>query len=585
MQKSGCLGSAIAFIICAALILSCVACGGGKVTYKTYENFPSVPDFGDVTGLELLSQQNGKYVYELPAAKKQHLYIQDYEDALILANFEDIDSTFADADDIEGVSLYDNDYIIYARKSVYVFVYAPSDEHAEEIEYPQIFILISTSKFSANTVTPTPEPTPTSVPALTTEQLAEKCSPAVFKIETFDRNGYAIGTGSGSFISPDGVAVTNVHVMDGAFSAVAVLTSGERVDIEGWYDYDDVNDIVLIKVEGRGYQYPYLQIGDDSLLKQGERVYAIGSPLGLDNTFTEGLISNISRTEERDYDIQFTAPISNGNSGGALINASGELIGVPTWGVTTSAAAVVQNLNFATPISYINGLELIDVHALPLGSTGTFTQAAMYSDFPTVPDFGSVSGLFGYGFYEDVIDGYTYYYIYYETTSDAVAQNYIDVLTVYYGFSEIVLAPIFSAYDGDIGYTDYTTLVDIEITDDGYTVIFIFPDYFEAAYNPGTTPNPTEISHYSVFPGVPDFGAYFGVASDFTYEDEDGLYGYYWYNIYGPEYVTTYENLLLSLGFTKHIDFEGDTYYESASGYWVYIEGDPDLRCITVFII
>lgn len=178
---------------------------------------------------------------------------------------------------------------------------------------------------------------------LTAKQIYALCSPAVFCIRTYDANGNSYAQGSGFFIDGSGVAVTNHHVLENALSARALLTDGRTLDIAGVLFYDAGLDYVVLQVEGSGFST--LTVGNSSQVMGGETIYTLGNPMGLTNTITSGIVSN-PRRDDYNGMIQFDAPISNGSSGGALINAYGEVIGITTGTITSG-----QNLNFAVPIN------------------------------------------------------------------------------------------------------------------------------------------------------------------------------------------------------------------------------------------
>ncbi len=181
---------------------------------------------------------------------------------------------------------------------------------------------------------------------LSAEEIYAACSPAVFYIELYDNAGNSTGSGSGFFIDDNGTALTNHHVIEGASSAkIQMSDSGKFYDITGIYDYSEENDWALIQVDCTGNKY--LTVGDDSTIVGGATVYAIGSPLGLQNTISQGLISNPKRKIGKTTYIQISAAISHGSSGGALINKYGEVIGITSAGVDEG-----QNLNLALPMSY-----------------------------------------------------------------------------------------------------------------------------------------------------------------------------------------------------------------------------------------
>ncbi len=181
---------------------------------------------------------------------------------------------------------------------------------------------------------------------LTAERIYANCSTAVFYIEVQNEQGTALSSGSGFFIDESGIAVTNWHVIDGAAKAVITLAGGgAQYNVTGVYAYDPLSDYAIIQVDGSGFRT--LEI--NPMLPRGAAdVYAIGSPKGLQNTISAGIISNPRRVISKKSFIQTTAAISNGSSGGVLLNAYGEVIGI-----TSNSYTDGQNLNFARPISCI----------------------------------------------------------------------------------------------------------------------------------------------------------------------------------------------------------------------------------------
>ena len=146
----------------------------------------------------------------------------------------------------------------------------------------------------------------------------------------------------------DAYIVTNYHVIEGASSALIQLADEKSVyEVEGIYHYSEENDWAVIKVKGSGFNY--IPINTEEALTTGSVVYALGSPLGLQNTFSEGIISNPKRVIEGTPYIQITAPISHGSSGGALLNKYGEVIGI-----TSAGFADAQNLNLAVPLTIVD---------------------------------------------------------------------------------------------------------------------------------------------------------------------------------------------------------------------------------------
>lgn len=186
---------------------------------------------------------------------------------------------------------------------------------------------------------------------LTAQEVYNKYSSAIFYIETYDMNKNSLYSGSGFFIDGQGKAVTNYHVLEDAFYATITLTNNTTFPVKGVLGYDIDKDVAVIEIDGKGFSY--LSMGNSNKMTGGEQIYTIGSPYGLSNTITEGIISNPDRKANGVKLIQISAPISSGSSGGALLNTKGEVIGV-----TSSAIAQAQNLNFAVAIEEVKGLTL-----------------------------------------------------------------------------------------------------------------------------------------------------------------------------------------------------------------------------------
>ena len=185
---------------------------------------------------------------------------------------------------------------------------------------------------------------------LTAKEIYNRCSDAIFYIKTFDIDGDALSSGSGFFLDKNGKAVTNFHVLENAYSAVIIMADGTNYAVKGILGYDMKGDLAILQIEGNNF--PFLSAGDSDEMTSGEKIYAIGSPLGLANTISEGIVSGINRTIENIPYIQITAAISHGSSGGALLNEKGQVVGI-----TSAGLAVGQNLNFAIPINAISTLD------------------------------------------------------------------------------------------------------------------------------------------------------------------------------------------------------------------------------------
>lgn len=174
------------------------------------------------------------------------------------------------------------------------------------------------------------------------QEIFRHCSPAVFVIYTSnDSEGFQ---GSGFFITGDGLAVSNYHVFKGTYRGYEKihLVDGREFKISEVVVCDENNDLIVFRLASNGVKFQYLPLSTHPI-QVGDKVYAIGSPLGLENTFSSGEISAVRGSSL----IQISVPITHGSSGGALINEFGEVIGV------TSSGFDEGNLNFAINIDLI----------------------------------------------------------------------------------------------------------------------------------------------------------------------------------------------------------------------------------------
>ncbi len=184
--------------------------------------------------------------------------------------------------------------------------------------------------------------------AQTAQEIAKSAFSSTVLLVMEDTNGQPLSLGSGFFVR-DGEIATNLHVVEGAARGYAKLVGQKtKYNIEGVAAVDAERDLVILKVLVAGS--PALPLGNSDAVQVGERVYAVGNPKGLEGTFSQGIISSI-REVRKDRLLQITAPISPGSSGGAVLNAKGEVIGVS---VATFKGG--QNLNFAIPVNYLKML-------------------------------------------------------------------------------------------------------------------------------------------------------------------------------------------------------------------------------------
>ncbi|AQS93570.1 serine protease [Polaribacter sp. BM10] len=158
-----------------------------------------------------------------------------------------------------------------------------------------------------------------------------------------------VGTGSGVIISPDGYIVTNNHVIDGASNLEITLNNQKKYPAK-LIGTDAANDIALLKIEA-DIDLPYVPFADSDTIKIGEWVLAVGNPYNLTSTVTAGIVSAKGRDLEGNRNIesfiQTDAAVNPGNSGGALVNTRGELIGINT--AISSKTGSFIGYSFAVP--------------------------------------------------------------------------------------------------------------------------------------------------------------------------------------------------------------------------------------------
>lgn len=180
------------------------------------------------------------------------------------------------------------------------------------------------------------------------DKLAE-ITASVLKIECYDITGEVYATGSGFVAFSSDLIVTNYHVIeDHPFAIKALAEDGSSFTIDEIVVYNEEMDIAILKTSGSTNLTP-LSFAEKTVEKT-DKVVAIGSPLGLMNIVSEGIVSGFTQIENESV-IQFTASISHGSSGGVLLNETGEVVGV-----TFASFSEGQNLNMAIPIPYVEAL-------------------------------------------------------------------------------------------------------------------------------------------------------------------------------------------------------------------------------------
>jgi putative serine protease PepD len=216
----------------------------------------------------------------------------------------------------------------------------------------------ATTSKAATTTSNTASTTSSSGTTIEAQQEAAiaKVEPAVVELEVTTAQGQQIG--SGVIIDTKGDIVTNYHIVNGEESIVAVLYNGstEQAQLVGTNASDD---LAVVRIQPFAHM-TVVQIGDSSKLVVGQEVLAIGNPLGITETATKGIVSALNRSVTESTGttisnaIQTDAAVNPGNSGGALINLQGQLVGIPTLtAVNTESNTAANGVSFAIPSNLV----------------------------------------------------------------------------------------------------------------------------------------------------------------------------------------------------------------------------------------
>lgn len=222
--------------------------------------------------------------------------------------------------------------------------------------------------------------------AKTANEIYKEVSPSIvtvsshYVVQQGSRTANATGSGSGIILSDEGYILTNNHVVESADTIKVTTEDGEEHEAT-LVGRDTRTDLAVLRFHNQDKKYLAAPLGNSADVEVGEMVVAIGNPLGeLANTLTIGAVSAVDRTVEMDNGsmnfIQTTAAISPGNSGGALINSYGEIIGVTT---AKSMGSGVEGIGYAIPINeakvvveeliqngYVTGRPLIGINGTPV---------------------------------------------------------------------------------------------------------------------------------------------------------------------------------------------------------------------------
>ena len=191
---------------------------------------------------------------------------------------------------------------------------------------------------------------PQASPARDVQDLVKQLGQAVVQVRTPE------GLGSGFFVNPDGYLITNFHVIEGEteISVEVYSRDNDQLDRETYKQVriiaiNKFHDLALLHIEDKGApKFKYVTLGSSDALNVGDSVFAIGSPMGLERTVTEGILSTKTREMEGELYLQTTAQINPGNSGGPLFNLAGQVVGV-----TNMKILFGEGLGFAIPVELV----------------------------------------------------------------------------------------------------------------------------------------------------------------------------------------------------------------------------------------
>lgn len=244
---------------------------------------------------------------------------------------------------------YDNGVIILSQQDQIIDLYAERD-----------MILEVKTWFTTSSYLPQNGNPGFLYDTLSTREVAQLGS-SVVTIKTYGAGGEPLAQGS-AFCVGKGLYLTNYHVIEYASKYRIVTSTGLSFEMSGIAAYDKSKDLALLKA-GTEINIIPLTLGSFNSLTQGDEVVAIGSPLGLQNTVSNGIISAFRKDGGIDL-IQMTTPITHGSSGGPLIDRYGRVIGVTTSGYETA------NLNFAVSVDYaadwIKSLSAMSFNSIPI---------------------------------------------------------------------------------------------------------------------------------------------------------------------------------------------------------------------------
>ena len=362
---------------------------------------------------------------------------------------------------------------------------------------------IAASLESPENYTDTGHPGNENKQVLSPSEVYEEALNYTVEINTYNENGTETSVSSGFFTDYSGTFVTNYHAVKDAYSVKIKTGDGGIYNAEYILGWSEEKDIAVLKVD-IGFSVP--AVLSDEKAKTAEEIYVMGSTVGMTGTFTNGIVSTAERQlEEMNNNvkyIQITAPISNGNSGGPVINCYGEVIGIAAMCHNSA-----QNLNYAIPV--------YEIDTIDLSSPMTVKE---FHDYISNRDEGSeFSGLLALS-----VQGVSL-----EKGGTAVFYAFASATQEYNIVCEASSENV-KAYAGR-NYGNFTVIYVSALKDYGSAQVKVYFDGYEQYAKTMTVSIGGSVTeNYVGIPGgIPDFGALTGTAPCGYIEGTDNSGGYY----------------------------------------------------------
>ena len=180
-------------------------------------------------------------------------------------------------------------------------------------------------------------------------KLYKEYADAIVTAPSLDSQGQENRLGTGFSVMEEGVIVTNYHVVADSRKVIVKLRNNKAYKMVQLLNADPAKDIAVLRIFPKK-KLDTVKLGNSRRVKTGQRVIAIGNPLGLENTVSDGLVSSIREADGIKL-LQISVPLSSGSSGGPLFDTKGRVVGI-----TTASLTQGQNLNFAVPVNYVKKL-------------------------------------------------------------------------------------------------------------------------------------------------------------------------------------------------------------------------------------